>query len=98
MIEDWCAQIFQHHNYDGWDYMLYETDKGYLSGTDYDNKVSSIKIREGCILKGYDDDDLNNFIFGFNKDKPKLSKLDGNELLTSYSCKCNGKYIDYQTK
>ena len=87
----WCAKVYQHPNYGGWEHSLYETDHGSLSGTNFDNKVSSVKMREGCILKGYDDNDLNDLIFTYNVDKTSTinsDKVNVNDKLTSYACQC----------
>ena len=97
--ELWCAKVYQHPNFGnngGWEYTLYETDSGSLHGTNYDNKVSSVKLREGCTLKGYDYKDLEELIFIFNEDKVNTindQNVNVNDKLTSYSCACLGKSI-----
>ena len=75
---------------------MFETDNGSLYGTNYDNKVSSVKLREGCTLKGYDYKDLEELIFIFNEDKANTindQNVNVNDKLTSYSCACLGKSI-----
>lgn len=93
----WCAKVYQHPSFGtnhGWEHTLYETSHGLLYGTNYDNKVSSVKVRDGCTLNGYDDKDLNNWIFTFNGDNPNLindNNVNVNDKLTSYICECLGR-------
>ena len=79
---------------------MYETDNGSLHGTNYDNKVSSVKLREGCTMQGYDHKDLGELIFIFNEDKANTindQNVNVNDKLTSYSCTCNGRLIQNDT-
>ena len=79
---------------------MYETDNGSLHGTNYDNKVSSVKLREGCTMKGYDYEDLDELIFIFNEDKANTindQNVNVNDKLTSYSCECLGRSIQNDT-
>lgn len=69
-----------------------ETDHGSLSGTDKDNEATSIKVRPGCTLKGFDDDDLKNQIFNYTTDDEWLD-AEKNDKLTSYICECQSKYF-----
>ena len=101
--ELWCAKVYQHPNFGsngGWEYTLYETDSGSLHGTNYDNKVSSVKVREGCTLKGYDSNNLNNIIFTFDENKANTINDDNvnvHDKLTSYTCTCLGMSIQNDT-
>ena len=94
----WCAKVYQHPHFGahGWEHTLYETNDGSLHGTNYDNKVSSIKIRNGCTLKGYDNKNLKDMIFTFTEDKVNTINDDNvnvHDKLTSYSCNCLGRSI-----
>ena len=82
-----------------------ETNFGSLSGTAGDNQASSIKVREGCTFKGFDEDDQNTLIFERTDDiqlefqYEKLNGMNANDKLTSYSCECQGWLLSfiYQT-
>ena len=91
----WCANIYEHSDYSGRNLPSPETDRISLVGTFMNNEASSIKIRDGCTLIGYDDDNFNKFLFAL-KDDEALNKGDNagsNNKMTSYSCRCGGKYI-----
>ena len=76
-----------------------ETNFGSLSGTAGDNQASSIKVREGCTFKGFDEDDQNTLIFErnddiqleFQYDYLNQNGMNANDKLTSYSCECHGR-------
>ena len=95
-LEPPCATVFQGFNYGGWGHDLLETDHGSLFGTDRDHDVSSVKVREGCTLEGFDDKDLESWIFSFNADQPEINDVLVNDKLTSYSCKCSKNRFPYQ--
>ena len=75
-----------------------EANSGSLSGTVGDNQASSIKVREGCIFKGFDEDDQNTLIFEraddiqleFQSERMDTNGNNANDKLTSYSCECQG--------
>ena len=94
----WCAKIYKSINFavwdSNWEHELFDDDHGSLSGTNKDNEATSIKIRDGCTLKGFDDDELNNQIFNYNTDIKRLDP-DKNDKLTSYICECKSKNLHY---
>ena len=97
---DWCAKAYGSVRYTSWERVLPETSRGSLFESDEDNSVSSVKIRSGCKLTAYDDNDLNNLIFTYTDDEPDLTKISGhNDRMTSYTCTCNPQgiiYIDFK--
>ena len=85
--EAWCAKIYKDYKYGTWEKKLFQTDIGSLLGTDADNQVSAAKIRKGCTLTGYDANDrLTGETFRLTHDVDKI--VDGNDKMTSYTCKC----------
>ena len=74
---------------------------GSLSGTAGDNQASSIKVREGCIFKGFDEEDQNTIIFERSDDIQEVFQyenlnqngMNANDKLTSYSCECQGRLL-----
>ena len=59
----------------------------------YDNAVSSIKVRTGCIFKGYDEKSKVTLLKEITGDIPKFGTLTPNinDKLSSYSCSCGGE-------
>ena len=57
------------------------------------NKVSAVKIREGCTFKGYRDLYFQDPIFELTESTKRIRCLDGefcNDVLASWSCDCGG--------
>ena len=98
IAETWCAKIYESTSFGGWEKELSETNFGSLSGTAGDNQASSIKVRDGCIFKGFDEDDQNTIIFKrtadiqeeFQSERMDTNGHNANDKLTSYSCECQG--------
>ena len=67
---------------------MYETDHGSLSGTHNDNLVSSIKVKQGCTISGYDNSDQTGLLFTYHTDKDVMTWGSNGDKLTSYTCKC----------
>ena len=89
LANDWCAKVYEEIYYSGWEYIISKSNNGSFFGTDKDNEVSSVKIRSGCKLKGYDGYHLNDLIFDYTKDEARLTMNSGqNDHLTSYTCTC----------
>ena len=87
---DWCAKAYGSVRYTSWEHVLPETSRGSFFKSDKDNSVSSVKIRPGCKLEAYDDNELNSLIFTYTDDEPDLTKKPGqNDRMTSYTCTCN---------
>lgn len=99
--ETWCAKIYESTVFGGWEKELPETNFASLSGTAGDNQASSIKVREGCTFKGFDEDDQNKLIFErtddiqleFQYENLNQNGMNANDKLTSYSCKCQGRLL-----
>ena len=89
-----CAKIFDSLNFGGAAKELFETEYGSLLGTQFDDKTTSVKINDGCLLKGFDDNDMKIPIFTYttnNKFIERDNDVYVNDKLTSYSCECYGK-------
>jgi len=46
---DWCAKIYEHANYRGWEKVIQETSR--LELTNKNDQTSSVRIKPGCTLK-----------------------------------------------
>ena len=87
-----CAKVYENIEYDGWMAILPETSQGsFFEDPDKDNEVSSVKIRPGCTLKGYDGKGQDSLIFTYTNDEPSLFMKPENDRMTSYSCSCQAQ-------
>ena len=66
----------------------------------YDNAVTSIKVRTGCIFKGYDEKSKVTFLKEILGDIPMFGTLTPNinNLISSYSCSCGGEFALFRNK
>ena len=99
-LTDWCAKLYEHGKFTGWEFIATETNENGVNGvksfiaSSKNNAVSSIKVRNGCQLTAYQETNGENPLFTINKD---LSfDLSTNDKLSSYSCTCDtGKYFSH---
>ena len=86
----WCAKLYEHGNYLGWQHEVSETLDESLVEHGKNDKVSSIKVRPGCTFKGYHHSGLNDLMFTVSSDMSFVG-IDNNDKMTSFSCECSGK-------
>ena len=87
--EPWCATVYPDYDYGLPEHKLVQADHGTLFETDAEFVgVSSVKVRKGCTLTGYDDRYRENKIFTYSEDTARIDN--GNDKMTSYTCKCQG--------
>ena len=83
LISDWCAKIYEHDDFTGWEKVVGETTQLDLTGNEND-QLSSVRVRPGCTLhlfKNSNNDgssmsltsDDNGFNFSFNDQVSSLS-------------------------
>ena len=92
-LTDWCAKLYEHGMFTGWEFIATETNEYGVNGvksfiaSSKNNAVSSIKVRNGCQLTAYQETNGENPLFTINED---LSfDLSTNDKLSSYSCTCD---------
>ena len=85
----WCAKLYEHGNFGGWEHDVSETSHGSLVQNGKNEKVSSIKVQSGCTFKGYHHGGLNDLMFIVTSDKSYVGNAN-NDKMTSFSCRCNG--------
>ena len=54
ILGPWCAKLYRHAWFIGWVEVVGETNGNSLAGDSMDDKISSVKVRDGCTFKGYD--------------------------------------------
>ena len=99
-LTDWCAKLYEHGMFTGWEFIATETNDYGVSGvksfiaSSKNNAVSSIKVRNGCQLTAYQETNGENPLFTINKDLSFEEDGSKNDKLSSYSCICDtGKYF-----
>ena len=88
IFSDWCAKLYEHDEYKGWEEEVSQTNYGVLSNSHRD-AVTSIRVRDGCNFKGYKYSDKSTLIEDLSDD---VHHLANNDELRSYSCSCFGKF------
>ena len=95
MISDWCAKIYEHAKFKGWEKVVGETTQLDLTGNE-NNQLSSVRVRPGCTLhlfKNSNNDDTKKSLTsddnGFNND----FNHDYNDQVSSLSCTCTENEI-----
>ena len=99
LILVWCAKLYGNDDYGGWNYEVTQTNSANMPDN-YDNAVTSIKVRTGCIFKGYDEKSKVTFLKEILGDIPKFGTLTPNinNQISSYSCSCGGEFEIYNSK
>ena len=85
-----CAILYGEQHYHGWNFKVPDTDSENLLGQ-FENQVSSIKLRDGCIFEAYKKVNNEIHIFTTNDDMEHLGIFD--DEMSSFSCKCTTSEI-----
>ena len=86
-FSDWCAKLYEHDDFNGWEQVIAETDYGTPS---HNNAVTSIKVRDGCTFKAYKHVDKVELLETLTSDESHLE--DNNDEVSSFSCSCICKF------
>ena len=86
-FSDWCAKLYEHNSFNGWEQVIPETDYGTPS---HDDAVSSIKVRDGCTFKAYKHHNKGELLETLTNDKAGLEH--NNNEVSSFSCSCIRKF------
>ena len=100
-IERWCAKLYKDYDYAG---LVTHAHKGADNLEILNEAVSSVKVREGCIFTGYEDQAQKGDSILITDDTPSLKDNDHtfpppndklfDDIISSYTCTCfDGKYI-----
>ena len=85
---NWCAKLYEHGGYSGWEYLLTETNGVTNIDSSKNNGASSVKVRNGCQFVAYKDHNGQNLLFNITEDMPNEDFGDKNDEISSYSCHC----------
>ena len=97
--EPWCAKLYQHGSYQEPMQEVGVTSGQSLKDESLDNQISSIKVNYGCIFNGYDGYELDTLLVSTGNDV-NLVGPEGpghNDMISSYTCMCNGKLTFFET-
>ena len=83
---DWCARLYQHDDYNGWEQWVSVTNYGTPTKND---AVTSIRVRDGCTFKAYRHTNKEDLLETLTSD---VSLLKDNDEISSFSCSCFGKF------
>ena len=87
LISDWCAKIYRHINYGGWEKVIQETNMLDLRGSK-NNHASAVKVYPGCTLKLFNEHNNVGLLESHTTDVSFLSAY--NDEVSSLSCTCPG--------
>ena len=84
----WCAKLYEHNDYNGWEQIVHDTSYGTPSHND---AVTSIKVqsRDKCTFKAYKHINKGDLLETLTSDN---SLLNDNDDLSSFSCSCTRKF------
>ena len=86
-FSDWCAKLYEHDDFNGWEQVIPETDYGTPSHND---AVTSIKVRDGCTFKAFKHIDKAELLETLTNDEAHLEH--NNDEVSSFSCSCIRKF------
>ena len=84
MISDWCAKIYEHDDFNGWEKVVGEASQLNLNGNE-DNQLTSVRVRPGCTLDLFDNWN-NDGLLGSHTSN--VSLVNYNDKVSSLSCTC----------
>ena len=84
LVSDWCAKIYEHDDFNGWEKVVGETSQLNLDGNE-DDQLTSVRIRPGCTLDLFDN--WNNFGL-LGSLTSNVSLVNYNDKVSSLSCTC----------
>ena len=87
LISDWCAKIYQHGYYGGWEKVIQETSMLDLTGNK-NNEVSSVSVHPSCTLKLFNEHNNVELLYSLTADVSFLGAY--NDQVSSLSCTCQG--------
>ena len=82
-----CATLYEENYYAG---VKLDLDEGEGDIHHNNDKVSSIRVRQGCTLTAYHNMGMTNSMFSLSEDVEFLEG-DENDNMSSYRCICDGK-------
>ena len=85
MISDWCAKIYEHDDFNGWEKVVGEASQLNLNGNE-DNQLTSVRVRPGCTLDLFDNWNNDGFLGSLTSN---VSLVNYNDKVSSLSCTCN---------
>ena len=89
LISDWCAKIYEHDDFNGWEKVIGETSQLDLTGNEND-QLTSVKVRPSCTLDLFKNSNNDWFLVSLTSD---LIHVDANDQVSSLSCTCTENEI-----
>ena len=89
--QNWCAKLYEHGGYSGWEYLIPETNGVTNIDSSKNNGASSVKVRNGCQFVAYQGYDGQNLLVTLTEDSDTEFVTNHNDKTSSYSCNC-GEY------
>ena len=90
LVADVCAILYENSYYNGSVYKVSETDSENILAN-FNNAASSLKLRDGCLFKGYRYINAGELMFTTDDDEEYLGDYDN--AISSYSCHCSPSKI-----
>ena len=84
LVSDWCAKIYEHDDFNGWEKVVGETSQLNLDGNE-DDQLTSVRIRPGCTLDLFDNWNNDGFLGSLTSN---VSLVNYNDKVSSLSCTC----------
>ena len=88
LISDWCAKIYQHGWWNGWEKVIQETSMLDLTGNE-NNEASSVRVHPGCNLNFFSEHNNVGPLGSTTNDVIHLSTHFADQV-SSLSCTCQG--------
>ena len=89
LISDWCAKIYEHVGYSGWEKVIQETS--HLDLKNENDQTSSVRVKPGCTLNLFKNHNNDELLDSLTADVSALGKHSTyNDQVSSLSCTCQG--------
>ena len=85
MISDWCAKIYEHADFTGWEKVVGETSQLNLEGNE-DDQLTSVIVRPHCTLDLFDNWNNDGLLGSLTSN---VSLVNYNDKVSSLSCTCS---------
>ena len=85
MVSDWCAKIYEHDDFNGWEKVVGETSQLNLEGNE-DDQLTSVRVRPKCTLDLFDNWNNDGLLGSLTSN---VSLVNYNDKVSSLSCTCN---------
>jgi hypothetical protein len=85
LISDWCAKIYEDDDFGGWEIVVGETTLLNLNTIQFEDKLTSVRVRPGCTLDLFDHWNNDGLLGSLTSN---VSLVNYNDKVSSLSCTC----------